>query len=220
MKKVIVRDADYGEMLQRQRELFASMVDAKRRGSSVEPLETLFLVEHRPVYTLGRHGDKANILNRAVIEATGAGLYEIERGGDITFHGPGQLVAYPLIDFGSRGMGVKSYVNLLEEAVIRTIARYGIEGVRVDGATGVWLAADDYKPERKICAIGVKCSRFIAMHGLALNVSTDLTWFSAINPCGFTDKGVTSISEELGREVRWEEVAELFGAEFRQLLDE
>lgn len=218
MNKVIVRDADYGDMLWRQRELFAAMVEKKRSGSSPEALETLFLVEHRPVYTLGKHGNKANILNRAAIAATGAGLYEIERGGDITFHGPGQLVAYPLMDFGRRGMGVKDYVNLLEEAVIRTIARYGLEGGRVEGATGVWLRADNFKPERKICAIGVKCSRFIAMHGLALNVSTDLSWFAAINPCGFTDKGVTSISEELGRDVPWDEVSSIFSEEFMKLM--
>lgn len=218
MRWAIERDCDYGEMLWCQRRLFAEMVEEKRRGRSTEGLETVFLVEHRPVYTLGRHGHRENIINRSLIEATGAEVREIERGGDITFHGPGQLVAYPIVDFGRRGMGVKSYVGLLEEAVIRTVAEYGIEGRRVDGATGVWLEAAGSKAERKICAIGVKCSRFIAMHGLALNVSTDLRWFSAINPCGFTDKGVTSIAAELGHPVDWEETADKLKTHLNALL--
>ncbi len=195
MQWIIWRDAPYSKVLAQQREIFGRMVEMKRRGESVADEETVMLVEHRPVYTLGRHADPNNILNREMMIARGAEIESIERGGDITFHGPGQLVAYPIVDFGSRGMGVKEYVTLLEEAVIRAIAEYGVVGERIEGATGVWIGRATPR-ERKICAIGIKCSRFVAMHGLALNVDTDLSWFSAINPCGFTDRGVTSLAAE------------------------
>lgn len=195
MQWIIWRDAPYNMVLARQREIFGRMVEMKRRGESVADEETVMLVEHRPVYTLGRHADPNNILNREMMTARGAEIESIERGGDITFHGPGQIVAYPIVDFGSRGIGVKEYVTLLEEAVILTIAEYGVIGERIEGATGVWIGRATPR-ERKICAIGIKCSRFVAMHGLALNVNTDLSWFSAINPCGFTDRGVTSLAAE------------------------
>ena len=126
----------------------------------------------------------------------GAEVVEIDRGGDVTFHGPGQLVVYPIVDLQRCGLGVKNYVHLLEETVILTLADYGIDSGRVEGATGVWLGIGT-PTERKICAIGIRCSRFISMHGLALNISTDLSWFSAINPCGFTDRGVTTLYQEL-----------------------
>lgn len=210
MRWIEWRDAPYGEVLARQREIFGRMVEKKRKGMSVAEDETVMLVEHRPVYTLGRHADPHNIINREMMTARGAEIVNIERGGDITFHGPGQLVVYPIIDFGSRGMGVKEYVTMLEEAVIRTIAEYGVKGERIEGATGVWIGRGTPR-ERKICAIGIKCSRFVAMHGLALNVTTDLSWFSAINPCGFTDKGVTSLALEAASgstsAVDWEAVA-------------
>lgn len=199
------RDAPYRDILAMQRSIFAGMVEKKRAGLKAGDGEILF-VEHRPVYTLGRHGNSANIINRSFIESHGAEIVEIERGGDITFHGPGQLVAYPIIDFGERGLGVKKYVSLLEEAVIMTIGDFGIKGRRIDGATGVWIK-NGHSTAKKICAIGIKCSRFISMHGLALNVDTDLSWFSAINPCGFTDRGVTSISKETGRKITFEEAA-------------
>ena len=141
--------------------------------------EHLLLVEHPPVFTLGRHGHAENMLvSEDALAAKGIEFVRIERGGDITFHGPGQLVAYPIIDLQRHHLGVKDYVNLLEEAVIRTIAHYGITGERVEGATGVWI--DKGLPgERKICAIGVKCTRFVTMHGLALNINTDLHYFGA-----------------------------------------
>lgn len=189
--------APYRKLLDLQHEIFNRRVEARRREGDAG-VDYLLMVTHEPVYTLGRHADRANIVNREWLESRGAEVVEIDRGGDVTFHGPGQLVVYPIIDLQTRKLGVKDYVNLLEEAVIRTIAEYGINGERVDGATGVWIDAAT-PVERKICAIGIRCSRFITMHGLALNVSTDLSWFSAINPCGFVDKGVTSIALEMGK---------------------
>lgn len=190
-----LRDAPYREVLDMQHDIFNRRVALRRDGLPAGD-DYLITVTHQPVYTLGRHADPRNVLRREWLAARGAEVVEIDRGGDVTFHGPGQLVVYPIIDLQSRGMGIKTYVNLLEEAVIRTVGEYGIVAGRIDGATGVWIGCGT-PAERKICAIGLRCSRFITMHGLALNVSTDLTWFSAINPCGFTDKGVTTIYREL-----------------------
>lgn len=190
-----LRDAPYREVLDLQREIFNRRVELRRKGLNTGD-DVIMTVEHQPVYTLGRHADPRNIVRRQWLEAQGAEVVEIDRGGDVTFHGPGQLVVYPIVDLQRCGLGVKNYVHLLEEAVILTLAGYGIESGRVEGATGVWLGIGT-PDERKICAIGIRCSRFIAMHGLALNVSTDLSWFSAINPCGFIDKGVTTLHSEL-----------------------
>lgn len=195
----------YRTMWDHQRKLFNEMVDRKRSGLPVEQ-EHILLLEHEPVITLGRHGHEENLLMASELERRGIECIRIERGGDITYHGPGQLVVYPIIDLERHHLGIKSYINLLEEAVIRTIADYGITGERVEGATGVWIGRGT-PSERKICAIGVKCSRYVTMHGLALNVSTDLSPFTLINPCGFTDKGVTSIAREIGRPVPLPEVA-------------
>lgn len=197
IKVVTLRDAPYREVLERQRPIFAEMVARRRAGLPVGD-EWLFLVEHRPVYTIGRNGHRENLIDPEFLRRESIELVDIERGGDITFHGPGQLVAYPIVDFGARRLGVKDYVNLLEQAVINVLEQYGIAGQRVEGATGVWLDVAT-SAERKICAIGVKCSRFVAMHGLALNVATDPAYFRAINPCGFVDRGVTSIAAELAR---------------------
>lgn len=193
---VDLRDTPYREVLDMQHEIFNSRVEARRAGCPAGD-DYLITVTHRPVYTLGRHADRGNVVRPQWLAARGAEVVEIDRGGDVTFHGPGQIVVYPIIDLQARGIGVKQYVYLLEEAVIRTLAGYGIGGGRVDGATGVWIGCGT-PAERKVCAIGIRCSRFITMHGLALNVDTDLTWFSAINPCGFTDKGVTTMARELG----------------------
>lgn len=189
-------NASYAPLLQLQRERFHAMRDAKAAHQPL-PGEWLMMVEHTPVYTLGLHANAQNITHEAWLRSKGAEVYHIERGGDVTFHGPGQLVVYPLIDLEKRHLGVKSYINILEEAVIRTSAEYGIDAGRVDGATGVWIDAGTTH-ERKLCAIGVKVSRYVTMHGLAMNVNTDLEWFQAINPCGFTDKGVTSLALETG----------------------
>lgn len=154
--------------------------------------ERIYLTEHKDVYTLGKHGKQENLL----LLPPDTECIRIERGGDITYHGPGQLVVYPIINLHNHGLGVKDYVNILEEAVIRTLAEYSIKAQRVEGATGVWIDCG-LPQERKICAIGVKISRGVTMHGFALNVTTRLQAFSAINPCGFVDKGVTSIENEM-----------------------
>ncbi len=206
----------YREALELQQRLQSELKEAKLSGTGGE--ETVLLVEHPHVYTLGRHGKPENmLLSPERLSALGAELVSVGRGGDITYHGPGQLVVYPILDLERHGLGIKAYVDLLEESVIRTIAAFGIKGERVEGATGVWL--DKGKPgERKICAIGVACSRYVTMHGLALNVNTDLKMFSAINPCGFIDKGVASIAGELGREVNLAQVKALWSETFLSLL--
>lgn len=207
---------DYQSAYSIQKEAHESLKTAKAAGGY--GAEKLFLLQHKPVYTMGRHADKANVLaSPEVLKKEGIDVVATERGGDVTFHGPGQLVAYPIIDLEKHRLGVKAYVNMIEESVIRTIADYGISGERVEGATGVWL--DKGKPsERKICAIGVKCSKYVTMHGLALNVNTDLSYFNAINPCGFTDKGVASMQLELGRKLDFNEVAEAWACKFISLL--
>lgn len=208
---------EYGEMLLRQRNIFTNMVTQKKYGLPLEN-EYILMVEHPAVITLGRHAKETNVLfEEEELVRRGVKLFHIERGGDVTFHGPGQLVAYPLLDLEHHHLGVKDYVALLEEAVIRTIADFGIQGERVCGASGVWLGAGSSN-ERKICALGVKCSRFITMHGLALNVNTDLTGFRLINPCGFIDKGVTSMALELGHTILIKEVKNSLSNHFIKLL--
>ena len=173
---------------------------------SSEEAGTILLVEHPPVYTLGKSGHAENLLvGREALEAMGAQFFHIDRGGDITFHGPGQLVCYPILDLERLGIGLRAYIDALEESVIRTVAEYGIRAERIAGASGVWIVEEGAAP-RKICAIGVRASRFVTMHGFALNVSTDLEWFGLINPCGFVDRGVTSIERETGRTVPMDEV--------------
>jgi len=176
---------DYRVMWERQRTLQRLLIEGKG-----EPI--IICTEHLPVYTLGRHGKSENVLRLP----PGVECVRIDRGGDVTYHGPGQLVVYPIVSLIALKIGVKQYVDILEQAVIDTISASGIKGERVEGATGVWIGKNT-PGERKICAIGVKVSRGVTMHGLALNVTNPLTPFSAINPCGFTDKGVTSISQEL-----------------------
>ncbi len=208
---------DYGEMLAAQKNLFSEMVLKKKTGGQIEE-EYIMLVEHTPVITFGKHAKSSNLLmSEAHLSDCGIGLYHIGRGGDVTYHGPGQLVVYPILDLEYHHLGVKAYVALLEEVVIMTLAEYGIRGERIEGASGVWLGAGT-RLERKICALGVKCSRYITMHGLALNVNTDLSGFRMINPCGFIDKGVTSMELELGKKVDMEEVKNIIMLKFRQLL--
>ena len=194
----------YREVWELQEKL---LEEAKGLKQQKEPVQSrLLLVEHYPVYTLGKSGDEANLLISSLqLQAKQAEFIKVDRGGDITFHGPGQLVVYPILDLEELGIGVREYVDRLEEVVIRTIAEYGIRGERLDGAIGVWLEPGS-PYARKICAIGVKCSRYVTMHGFALNVNTDLNYFNYINPCGFADKGVASIQRELKREIDMEEV--------------
>lgn len=208
---------DYGEMLTMQRNLFARMVAKKKEGNQIDE-EYLILVEHPSVITLGKHAKESNVLlNKKDLAIRGIKVFHIERGGDVTYHGPGQLVAYPLLDLEAHHLGVRNYVDLLEETVIRTIADFGINGERIPGASGVWIDPGG-DMERKICALGVKCSRYITMHGLALNVNTELDGFRLINPCGFIDKGVTTMKAELGRELDMQEVKDSLTMHFKELL--
>ena len=194
----------YRECWDYQRRLFDEML--LRRGVRDERAGYLLLVEHPAVYTLGKSGRPENLLvSEERLRELGAEFYRIDRGGDITFHGEGQLVGYPILDLERIGLGLRDYIDALEGAVIDAVARYGIRGGRIAGASGVWLTEEN-RPPRKICAIGVRSSRFITMHGFALNVSTDLRYFGYINPCGFSDREATSIRRETGREVPMQEV--------------
>lgn len=206
----------YADAWTRQTEWFDTLVRAKQAGEEYE--NHIILCEHPHVYTLGRSGKEANmLLSEEQLQKIGATLYHIDRGGDITYHGPGQLVCYPILNLEEFSLGLKEYVHLLEEAVIRVCASYGIIAGRLEKATGVWLEGDTPRA-RKICAIGVRSSHFVTMHGLALNVNTDLRYFSYIHPCGFIDKGVTSLRQELKREVSLSEVKERLCEELKGLL--
>ncbi|MBR2115786.1 MAG: lipoyl(octanoyl) transferase LipB [Alistipes sp.] len=213
----------YKDCWQLQQSLFESRLEQRRRGEQGEDCGTILTVEHTPVYTLGKSGKQSNMLiSQAYLESLGAEFFHIDRGGDITFHGPGQIVCYPILDIEKLGIGLRRYIEILEQAVIETVAHYDIKAERLEGATGVWICdrGADGTPQnwRKICAIGVRASHFVTMHGLALNVSTDLKWFTMINPCGFTDKGVTSISKEIGKDVDFEEVKRLLVQTLTKLL--
>ena len=170
--------------------------------------QVVYFCEHPHVYTLGKSGENNNLLiPDEFLKKIQASFYKIDRGGDITYHGPGQIVGYPVIDLEAVGIKVKDYVWRLEESVIRTLDHYGIRSERLEGATGVWLDTDRAGKSRKICAIGVRVSRYVTMHGFAFNVNTDLRYFQYINPCGYTNMGVTSLQQELGREMNFREVS-------------
>jgi lipoyl(octanoyl) transferase len=196
---------DYKETWDYQVAVFTELVtDKKKRLKGVDgkpPIlpGTLIFVEHPHVYTLGKSGTENNLLvDPKHLVASGATFFRIDRGGDITYHGPGQIVGYPIFDLDLLKTGLREYINKLEEAIILTVGEFGIKASRLPDATGVWIDAENKVRARKICAIGVKASRYITMHGFALNVNTDLSFFNKINPCGFTDKGVTSMEAELG----------------------
>lgn len=169
----------------------------------------LLFCQHPHVYTLGKSGHQENLLmNEEQLNEVGAQFYKINRGGDITYHGPGQLVGYPILDLENFFTDIHQYMRILEEAIILTCADYGLSAGRIDGLTGVWLGYKDGQNPRKICAMGVKCSRWVTMHGFAFNVNTDLNFFGNIIPCGISDKAVTSLQQELGKELSMGEVAE------------
>jgi lipoyl(octanoyl) transferase len=181
-----------------QEKLYSELMAKKLSGLKTFPGHLLFC-EHPPVFTLGKSGSKENLLiNEQMLAQRGIEFYRINRGGDITYHGPGQIVGYPILDLEQYNLGIKSYIWKLEEAVIMALKVYGIAAGRLQGATGVWLDPESPSATRKICAIGVKASRHITMHGFAFNVNTDLSFYQFINPCGFVDKGVTSMEKELG----------------------
>ena len=224
-KQIIVKDLghkDYKETWDYQERLFEEIVELKRknRAENTEvPTPNYFLfVEHPHVYTLGKSGHIENLLiDEAALAKKGASFYKINRGGDITYHGPGQIVGYPIIDLENFFTDIHKYLRLLEEVIIRTLADYGIKGERSEGETGVWL--DVGTPfARKICAMGVRASRWVTMHGFALNVNTDLGYFDNIIPCGIRGKSVTSLNVELSKEkVDTEEVKTLILKHFEEI---
>lgn len=184
------------------------------REQSARSGEALAVIEHTPVYTLGRRGGREHLLaDPAVLRARGAELIETDRGGDVTFHGPGQLVAYPILDLHARRLGAAAYVRALEQCVIGTLDAFGIRGERVAGRPGVWVRG------AKIAAVGVRIERGVSRHGLALNVSTDLAWFDAIVPCGIADASVTSVAAELAQPPAFERVTDAFADVFARVFD-
>ncbi|MCS5491958.1 lipoyl(octanoyl) transferase LipB [Algoriphagus limi] len=206
---------DYQQAWDYQEKLFADIVATKisnRKKPAEEQVPTenhLLFVEHPHVYTLGKSGKLENLLlDEEGLKANDATFYKINRGGDITYHGPGQLVGYPILDLENFFTDIHKYLRFLEEAIIRTLAEYGIEAGRIDGLTGVWLDHIRQENPRKICAMGVKSSRWVTMHGFAFNVNANLNYFGHIIPCGIDDKAVTSLHLELGRPVDESEVKE------------
>lgn len=215
-KRVKFRDLglmDYQQAWDFQENLFAKSVALKIQNRNLPTLDQsptpnyLLFVEHPHVYTLGKSGKQENLLlNESGLSEKNATFYKINRGGDITYHGPGQLVGYPILDLDNFFTDIHKYLRLLEEAVILTLDEYGIEAGRIDGLTGVWIDHILQVNPRKICALGVKSSRWVTMHGFAFNINSDLNYFGNIIPCGIEDKSVTSLQKELGREIQMEEV--------------
>ena len=211
MKRVLYRDLGrmgYSECWDLQLSLFERMLSWKREGKaqSQENAGELLLVEHDHVYTLGKSGKQQNMLiSEEYLRQIGAEFFHIDRGGDITYHGPGQIVGYPILDLEQVGISLRDYIDSIEESIIGVCGQWGIEAGRITGASGVWIEPDSPRA-RKICAIGVRASRYVTMHGFAMNVKTDLKYFNHINPCGFVDRGVTSLEKELGHEVDFEMV--------------
>ena len=220
MQQVVFEDLgliDYKEAWDHQEKQFEKVMNAKLAGEG--NLHHLIFCEHPHVYTLGKSGEGSNLLiSDEMLKRINATYYRINRGGDITYHGPGQIVVYPIFNLEAFNIHLKDYIHKLEEVIIKFLKEYGIDASRLDGATGVWLDVGVKGRERKICAIGVRASRFVTMHGLAFNINTDLNYFSYINPCGFVDKGVTSLKTELGKPIEMNEVKHklnsLFASEF------
>ncbi len=201
---------DYQEAWNYQEERFDLLVDYKRQSEDKnKPSQYLLFCEHPHVYTLGKNGDEHNLLIRQdFLKKIKATYYKTNRGGDITYHGPGQMVGYPILDLETLGLGLKQYIGLLEDSIIEVLKEYGITATRMEAATGVWLDATHSVKARKICAIGVRSGRQVTMHGFALNVNTNLDYFTYINPCGFDTKGVTSMAKELGSSCDFELIKE------------
>ena len=209
----------YENALDIQTEKFNALLAAKAKGEKGR--NELLFCEHEPVLTIGKSGKDSNLLiPEARLKALGISYYHINRGGDITYHGPGQITGYPIFDLETWHIGLKQYIYRLEETIIRFLALYGLKGERLEGATGVWLDPLVAGKARKICAIGVKSSRFVTMHGFALNINTDLNYFTLINPCGFTDKGVTSLARELGENQDFEKAKRQLAALFSEVFGE
>lgn len=204
---------DYKEAWDYQLQLFDKILKIKAQNRELPPdhqiatANYLIFCEHPHVFTLGKSGDENNLLvKKDQLHTIMATYHQTNRGGDITYHGPGQIVGYPVIDMENFFTDIHQYMRFLEEAVIQTLAEYGLASGRIPGLTGVWLDIDDEKKARKICALGVKTSRWVTMHGFAFNVNTDLNYFNYIVPCGINDKAVTSLQKELGRPLDMREV--------------
>ena len=214
---------DYKETWDYQASIFKELIINKKEnenGPGIKKPGTLIFVEHPHVYTLGKSGSENNLmLDLIQLRAKNAKFFRIDRGGDITYHGPGQIVGYPIFDLEVMKIGLKEYIFRLEDTIIRTLKEYSLDGARLADGTGVWIEPETKEKARKICAIGVKASRYVTMHGFALNVNTDLTYFSHINPCGFTDKGVTSLENELGKKQDIEEVKIIIRRKLRDVFD-
>ncbi len=217
MKKVILQDlgvVDYLKAWDYQEKIFGGLLNEKSENRNREEAEKtilqnyLLVCQHPHVYTLGKSGSEENLLiNSLQLQEKKASFYKINRGGDITYHGPGQMVVYPIFDLDQFFTDIHKYLRFLEEAVILTLKDYGLDAGRIDGSTGVWLDWDNPKA-RKICAMGVRASRWVTMHGLAFNLNSDLSYFNNIVPCGITDKAVTSLHLELNQPIDEEEVKE------------
>lgn len=209
----------YGPMWALQRQVQARLIAAKLGEAPPAPHVT-FLVEHPPVITLGKSGDTSNLLlDEAHLKARGIDYFHVDRGGDVTYHGPGQFVVYPILDLGRFYTDIHRYLRELEQAVMDFCLDHGVNADRVPGRTGVWVIPDERGPERKICAMGIRCSRWVTMHGLALNVTTDLTHFDVIVPCGISDRGVTSLVRETGAPLSVESVAKGFVQHLARIFD-
>lgn len=226
--KVIFEDLgaiDYKEAWDYQEGIFNRIVDfkankAKGNQTENEPDSYVLFCEHPHVYTLGKSGEQENLLiTESYLKQIGAGFYKINRGGDITYHGPGQIVGYPIIDLSKLKIGIKEYIYKLEESIILALKEYDIHAQRKEKATGVWLGEPGTSGERKICAIGVRAGRFVTMHGFAMNINTDLKYFKHINPCGFTDKQVTSVEKELERKIDFAEAKQIVKTKVAEVFD-
>lgn len=218
--------SDYQETWGYQTKLFNETISLKVKNRDL-PIEEqkptpnyLIFCEHPHVYTLGKSGDEKNLLlNKKQLDEKSATYYRINRGGDITYHGPGQLVGYPILDLDNFFTDIHKYLRLIEQAVINTLAHYRIPAGRVEGLTGVWIDGDDPNKARKICAIGVKSSRWVTMHGFAFNINSNLDYFNYIIPCGISDKAVTSLHKELGMPVDFEEAKNIVKKELVKLFE-
>lgn len=229
MRQVIYRDLgliDYKKAWDEQEKLFNSVVSVKLNNREKEITQQektknyLLFCEHPHVFTLGKSGSEENLLaNEEQLKKNNATFYKINRGGDITYHGPGQLVVYPIFDLDHFFTDIHKYLRFLEEAVILTLKEYGISAGRIEGLTGVWLDVNDPAKARKICAMGVKCSRWVTMHGIGFNINTQLEYFNHIIPCGISDKQVTSLSRELGGEVNMNELKEKLKLHMANIFD-
>ena len=208
----------YAEAYEYQLKLFNETIEKKKNGELTE--NRLLFVEHPHVYTLGKSGNIANLMiSESFLKKINATFYKTDRGGDITYHGYGQIVIYPVFDLDNFNILIKKYVNAIEEVIIRTLKEYEIAATRIKGAAGIWLTNNRQRAE-KICALGVRMSRGVTMHGLAFNINTDLNYFNHINPCGFTDKGVTSLQKESGKKINIEKVKELLKKYYMEVFSE